>query len=392
MNILFVINQLTCGGAEQQMVTLCEGLRKRDHQITVLSIYDRLELRDRLDRVHVPVTVVKKYSKVDVSVVWRLRQMITRTNPDIVHTYLPASGLFTGMTRWLGVNTPVLQSERSVNNWRSPSRVRLDNLVRRRIANIVCNAEAIRSHLIAAERVDANKITLIYNGLAPERYTRPDEATIASAREQIKAPAGSFIVIAVANFVSEKQHHVMLEAFAQAKKQVDTLFLVLVGKGELERDVRRQIARLELTHSSQLICDCTNPIPFLCASQVGFLTSNIEGCSNALIEAMAMGLPIVVTDAGGNSELVKHREGGIVCRVGDVEALASGLVRLAQDPSLAEAMARYNVTRVQQEFTDDVMVERTLALYRQVLSGRAQHALHNQLDAEPLVAARSRQT
>ncbi len=390
MNILFVINQLTCGGAEQQLVALCEGLRKRDHTVEVLSIYDQMELRDRLDCVQVPVTIVHKYHKADVSVVWRLRQLIKKANPDIVHTYLPASGLFTGMTRWLGVNAPVLQSERSVNTWRSAGRLWLDNLVRRRIAHIVCNAEAIRAHLIAAERVDANKITLIYNGLASDRYTRPDDETSATARKQIKAPAGSFIVIAVANFVTEKQHHVMLDAFAQAKKQVDNLFLLLVGKGELEQDVRTQIAQLGLTDASQLICDCTNPIPFLCASNVGMLTSNVEGCSNALIEAMAMGLPIVVTDAGGNSELARHGEGGIVCRIGGVEALASGLVRLARDRSLVEAMGRYNAARVKREFTDEVMVERTLALYRQVLSGSVQLSSHEQLGAESLVAVRSR--
>lgn len=218
MKILLVINQLHCGGAEQQLITMCEGLHKRNHECEVISIYNLLELRDRLDRIQVPITVAHKYSKIDVTVVSRLHSLIKKANPELVHAFLAASCLFAGVTKWIGTSIPILHSERDVNTWKSRWRVRLDNIVRARVAKITCNAEAIKTHLIEVEHVPAEKIVVIPNGLAPERRTRPDNKAIESARREIGAPFGGFIVICVANFTPKKQHQVLLKAFAQAKK------------------------------------------------------------------------------------------------------------------------------------------------------------------------------
>jgi glycosyltransferase involved in cell wall biosynthesis len=188
------------------------------------------------------------------------------------------------------------------------------------------------------------------------------------ARKTISAPRQSCVIICVANFVSEKQHHVLLKAFASAKREIENLFLVLVGKGELEHHVRQSIAGLGLEQASRIVGDCVNPLPLLCSADVAVLTSSIEGCSNALLEAMAMGLPIVASDAGGNRELVKNNVGGFICPIGDVAAFAQALMKLAQDRTLATTMGRYNVERIKKLFTDDIMIERTMELYEQVLS------------------------
>ena len=367
MKILYVINQLHSGGAEQQLVALCEGVKERGHQIEVASIYDSLDLRNRLDAIQTPVTVIHKYAKVDITVVWRIRCLIKEKNPDLVHAYLPASCLFAGMTKWLGVDVPVLQSERSVNSWRSPWRVWLDNAVRSRIANITCNANAIKRYLSSAEGVDPRKTTLIYNGLVKERRTRPEQQAIDAARRKVNAPAGASIVIAVANFVSEKQFPVLLRSFAQAKKQTNCLFLVLVGKGPLEEEIRKDITELGLIDSVRIVSDCVNPLPLLCIANTTISTSSIEGCSNAILEAMAMGLPVVASNAGGNAELVTHELGGFVGPIGDVDFFANSLVRLAKDPILVQRMSHYNRKKIEQEFTDDIMVDRTLALYERIL-------------------------
>src|SRR5574337_245740 len=188
MKVLFVINQLESGGAEQQLVALCEGLRRRGHEPVVIAIYDKLDLRDRLDRIHVPIIVAHKYWKADLTLAWRLRNLIKDIDPDLVHAYLPAACLFTAMTRWLGVTVPLIQAERLVNSWRSGWRIWLDNIVRKQVDLITCNADAIRRYLIEVERVLPEKTALIYNGLVPSRHTRPDDASIEAAKREIGAP------------------------------------------------------------------------------------------------------------------------------------------------------------------------------------------------------------
>jgi glycosyltransferase involved in cell wall biosynthesis len=97
----------------------------------------------------------------------------------------------------------------------------------------------------------------------------------------------------------------------------------------------------------------------------------VEGCSNALLEAMAMGLPVIASDAGGNKELIDNERGGLVCAVGDVDAFAQAIARLANDSTLRHRMGVYNVEKIHRDFTDDNMVEKHLELYNQVLESQA---------------------
>ena len=368
MKIAYVIDQLDRGGAEQQLVTLATGLHARGHDVHVITIYNRAQLRDELTSTGVPLSVAGKRGKFDLTTVWRLRRLIESIGPNLVHAYLPAASLLTPLTRWLGVKVPVLQSERNINDWRTGVRLGADMWARRYVDHITCNAEVIKTHLVRVERVPPEKITVIYNGLRGERRTRPADSNITTAADRISAPPGARIVVCVANFNERKDHGVLLEAFAKARAAHPNLFLLLIGTGSLEQDVRARIEQLKLSAACRILTDVTNPLPFLCASQIAVLTSRIEGCSNALLEAMAMSLPIVASDAGGNPEVVEDGPGGIVCRVGDTEAFATALGRLVSDPQLSRSMGAFNARRIAAHFTDDRMIELTLALYDRLLT------------------------
>ena len=367
MKIVYVIDQLDCGGAEQQLVSLATGLHGRGHEVHVIIIYNRAELRDELTSAGVPLSVAGKRGKYDLTTVWRLRRLIDSIGPDLVHAYLPAASLLTPLTRWLGINVPVLQSERNINDWRSGVRLWADMWARRYVDHITCNAEAIKTHLVRVERVPPEKITVIYNGLRADRRTRPADRSITAAADRINAPRGARIIVCVANFNERKQHGLLLEAFARARAAHPDLFLLLIGTGSLEHDVRTRIEKLQLSSACRILTDVVNPLPFLCASQIAVLTSRIEGCSNALLEAMAMGLPVIASATGGTPEVIQHGQGGLVCPVGDAEAFANALRRLVSDPQLSHRMGAFNARRVVEHFTDDRMIELTLALYYRVL-------------------------
>jgi glycosyltransferase involved in cell wall biosynthesis len=244
--------------------------------------------------------------------------------------------------------------------------LRFDQFIRRSAVHVTCNAEAIKRHLIDVEGVRPGKITVIYNGLRGERLHRPPADAIAAARDRIAAPPNATIVVCVANLSEKKRHDVLLAAFREARTANTNLFLTLIGRGRLEEQIKQLIQQHHLTRACRVITDCSNPAAYLCAAQIKALTSDVEGCSNALLEAMAMGLPGVVTDAGGNRELIVTGQGGEVCPIGDASALATALIRLAAEPATARHMGEFNHRRVHDLFTDDVMVNRSLALYERL--------------------------
>lgn len=373
MKILFVIDQLDCGGAEQQLITLCKGLKRFGHEPHVITIYERNNLRGELDAIQVPVQVAAKYGWLDLTVVWRLKRLIDKATPDLVHAYLSGACTLTPMTKWIGATAPILQSERNIEVWRRGVRLCLDKFVRRRVVGITCNAHIIKERLVEVEGVPSEKIVVIHNGLGIDRCSRPSKAAIDLARRHIGAPEGATIVICVANLNWRKSHDILIRAFFEARKRLGNLFLLLIGSGELEIQVRKLIDELRISGSSRLITDCTNPLPFLCASNIAILTSIVEGCSNALLEAMAMGLPIIASDAGGNSELVAHGQGGYLCPIGDVDCFANTLIRLAAEPKQWISMGQYNVRQVTEKFSMDIMIARTIELYESILGSNMSH-------------------
>lgn len=366
MKVALVVDSLYCGGAEQQVVTLAKGLHGRGHDVHVISIFDRTELRDELDAAGVPVTVTGRRGKYDMTAVLRLSRLLSQIRPDLIHAYLPAASILTPMTRWIGIKAPVLLSERDVNLWRVGVRLRFEQFMRRSAVHVTCNADAIKRYLVEVEGLRPDKITVIYNGLRSERRHRPPADVIAAARRRIAAPPDATVVVCVANFNEKKRHDVLLAAFGEARATNGRLFLVMIGKGRLEHRLRQLIQEHGLSDACRIITDCLNPAAYLCATDMKAFTSDVEGCSNALLEAMAMGLPAVVTDAGGNRELIVAGRGGDICPIGDHHAIAASMLRMAADPDTARQMGRYNQARVDELFTDEVMVTSSVRLYEQL--------------------------
>lgn len=192
---------------------------------------------------------------------------------------------------------------------------------------------------------------VISNGVVPR--ARITGAERAEARARLGLAADDLVVGIVARLSAQKAHHVLFEAFAELSRAHPGARLVVVGGGDREAELKSLATRLGID-SRVVFTGVRRDVPeLLPAFDVSCLSSVHEGVPMAVIESMAAGIPMVVTDCGALRDLVLDGRQGFVVPVGDVSALAARLIALADDPGLRERMGAAGYARVQERFRLD---------------------------------------
>jgi glycosyltransferase involved in cell wall biosynthesis len=203
-----------------------------------------------------------------------------------------------------------------------------------------------------------------------------DEAWTArrrDARDALGLADNARVVGAVMSLKPIKDPALLLAAFAGRKDRRPGDRLVLVGEGPLAADLERQAGGLGVADQVVFAGRRAEPQELLAAFDVFCLPSLAEGCSNALLEAMAAALPVVATDCGGNSEAVEPRVTGILVPPGQRGPLAGALDRLLGDPAAAGRMGRAGRLRAEARFSLEAMVSAHLELYAGLFQAEGFH-------------------
>jgi glycosyltransferase involved in cell wall biosynthesis len=174
----------------------------------------------------------------------------------------------------------------------------------------------------------------------------------------------------VGSLIQRKNLPVLLQAFQQAAREMENIRLVLVGRGPEEAKLRQEAQSLGIDKFVEFAGFVTEAqkIGYYANSDLLVSASGLEGFGLAVGEAMACGLPVVVTNAGSLPELVVDGESGLVVPVDNSMALGAAIVRLLQNPELAASLGRAGAQRIEGEFRWPLAAQRTLELYQRVLS------------------------
>jgi glycosyltransferase involved in cell wall biosynthesis len=200
-----------------------------------------------------------------------------------------------------------------------------------------------------------DRVVVVRNGIDLRRF---DE--LAARAPDGPVPEGGPVVAVVANLWPVKDHRTLIEAAARVQQRIPDVRFALVGDGPERGYLEARIAELGLSRAVHLL-GTRYDVPAILAGAVAFcLPSRAEGLSNAIMEGMAAGLPVVATDAGGNAELVRHGTTGFVVPIGDAEAMARRLVDLLTDTGRAREMG----LRGRAVAEEQLSLERKQAAYR----------------------------
>jgi glycosyltransferase involved in cell wall biosynthesis len=208
-----------------------------------------------------------------------------------------------------------------------------------------------------------SRIEVIENGIDVDRFSSNAD------RPRDLDPARRYVAN-VARFHPVKDHATLLKAFQQVANAIADVDLLLVGDGPLRGELEQLVRTLHLEDRGRFLGNRRDIPGILRASKIFILTSVSEAAPLTLLEAMAVGLPVVVTAVGGMPEIVRDRIDGLLAPRQDVSAIAAAMIHLLDDPAAASAMGASGARRIRDSYTIERTVKRYYALYSR-LAGRA---------------------
>jgi glycosyltransferase involved in cell wall biosynthesis len=262
----------------------------------------------------------------------------------------------------------IVTSRRDMGFWYTPLHLRLLKISNYCVDVAVANSYAVREHVSQKEHLNKEKIEVIYNGhdLLRLKSIAPLPGFRAALHIENDAP----IIGMVANLRPIKRFEDAIQAFALVVQHYANAHFVIVGEGEaLKKKLTQLAASLHVADKVHFLGGIADPVSVVKHFSVGLLCSETEGLSNAIIEYMACGKPIVCTNVGGNPELVKEDWNGFLIKVGDIIAIVARIEKLLSNQPLSCLFGARSQTRVAERFTIRQMVEEHEALYERLAGG-----------------------
>jgi glycosyltransferase involved in cell wall biosynthesis len=362
--VLILIKGLGRGGAEQLLVSAAPYLDTAKYEYEVAYVLPQKDaLVGDLQALGLPVHCL---GGTGTRWLTSLRRLVSQRGIDLVHAHLA----YTAIGARLALGVPLVYTEHIVWECYHPVTYWANLLTFPRNAHVFTVSDRVRRSIRypgPLRWLPGPPVETLYHGLDPaavDRWTAADGA--GQIRAGLRIPADAPTVVTVANFKAHKGYEYLLDAATRVRAELPEVRFVLVGQGPLEAEVREEVRRQRL-EETVIIAGHRSDVPQLVrACDVFALASLHEGLSIALLEAMAVGTPPVVTDAGGLAEVVVDGRDGLVVPPRRPDALAQAIGMLLRDEELRSRLGKAAAERAA-DFDIRASVRRAEAVYDRLL-------------------------
>lgn len=360
LKIAHVTFNMAIGGAERVIEHLVSATDKTKYEVSIICLEQPIGvLGQRLRQSGVQVTGFNRQPGFDRQLIRQMRQHIRRDEIDILHChqYSPyIYGLFSG----LGTKTKVIFTEHGrfyPDRW-SLKRVLINPLLSRLTAAVTAISQATAQALVDYENIPGHNIKVIYNGISLNGKHSEDEQT-----NRFQIPPNAFVLGTVARLDPIKNHALMILAVAELIMKYPHLHLLIVGDGPERQNLENLIAKHRLENHVTMTGWVERPSGVYNIMDVFLLTSFSEGTAMTLLEAMSASLPCIVTDVGGNPEIVENGKTGFVIPNDDQIALRDRIEQFVNDQQLGKQMGLSGRQCFEERFTVSLMTRNYERLY-----------------------------
>jgi glycosyltransferase involved in cell wall biosynthesis len=356
LRILHIDTERGWRGGERQTLWLAAELSRRGHE-SIIAARPGEPLAVRAAESGLEVVDCAPALELDVRAALRVRRFIRLRKIDVVHAHT-AHALAVAALATLRTHVPLVVARRvdfplrhnAGTHWKYG-----------RAAAIIAVSQAV-ARVLGRSEISAERIRVVPDGVDLHRRIEPAST---DALRELGVPAGAPLVVQVAQLVGHKDPVNFVRAMVRARERVPDAVGLMVGDGPLRGAVEGEVRSADALEAVWLAGYRTDADSLLAAADVATLSSREEGMGSVVLDAMAFGVPIAATTAGGIPEVVVHGETGLLVRPEDPIALGDAIATLLADPELRARMAGRGPERAA-EFSVERMTDRTIEVYEEV--------------------------
>lgn len=360
VKVLHVLSDTNIGGAGRYLFNLIPDKNDNNMEI-IVACPGGGELERELKSRNIKVFALQGgESSTNLKHIRELRKIISREKVDIVHTHASFAGRIAGKLSGCKVimTRHGLGSQDNGSIKRTLTKL-LSNLF---TDHIIAISRAVKISLIESG-VPGNMITIIYNGINLSKFTD----VVPTLRKELGLDLNIPIIGIVARLVPEKGYEYAINAFYHVLKTYPEARLVIVGDGNLRESLKKMCIDLDIQGKVEFLGYRRQVESLISDFDVFVLPSISEGLGLALLEAMALGKPVIASEVGGIPEVVKNNSNGILVSPGNDKALAESIIKVLSNKTDSRIMGEKGQKTVLEKFSSNAMIEKTIQIYKKIL-------------------------
>lgn len=328
--LLIVTDEMEIGGSQRQILEIARSLDPAAFEVHVVYFRTASDWIETLRDAGIQVDCIHKRHRLDPVFLWRFCRFLRHGDFDLIHAFSFSGELWSWAANALAGRARLITSIRGVYLWYGPLHWWLKAWVTKHSAAVVANSHAGAEYAALRMGIRRSRIDVVYNAIRPN----------GDCSQPMPDTGGAPRIVFVGRLESIKNLPCLLRAVKICTARYPDLQLDIVGEGS-ERPRLEALSRsLAISSNVRFLGQRSPPTEFIRAARCLVLPSHCEGLSNTLLEAMAVGKPVIASNVGGNPELVAHEVNGLLFTSNDESALAEALEQLLADRALAETMGQ----------------------------------------------------
>lgn len=374
MRVLHLISSAGYGGAEAQILELGRGQVRAGQQIGLLVLHRPKRGRtihplvSRARTWGITVTQLEDRVRIPFWLIPKIVRQLREGAFDLLHTHGYKADLLGVIAAYMA-KIPVVATIHGYTDAFPTVRMyrRLDLLMLRRFPKVMAVSDYLRQELMASG-LAPHRVVTVHNAIDPDVFVSATCADRRKIRTELGIGPNASVALTVGRLNPEKGHRYLLESVQLVCQHISNLHVLIVGEGPLRQRLEAMACSLHLDTLVSFLDWRDDVASLMAASDLFVLPSTRESFGLVILEALALGIPVIATRVGGVPEIIRADETGILVEPQDAKALARAMVWALTNPAQAGQLARQGQAMVRQRFSVEAMVKATNRVYHEVIS------------------------